>query len=114
LDSEGLVVDFWDVGQGDCSVITLPNRDFIIIDVGPASSPLVEWLSDRGSCKVRAVVLTHNDGDHIGALPALVKLPQVGIDMVYMLADRNIRSDSFRRIMRPVRDAVRQGRFRIS
>jgi beta-lactamase superfamily II metal-dependent hydrolase len=91
----------------------LPNGEFIIIDVGPCGSPLVDWLSDRGACKAKAVVLTHNDDDHIGALPALVKLPQAGIDLVYMLADRNIRSDSFRRIMRPVRDAVKQGRFSV-
>lgn len=94
--------------------MTLLNGEFIVIDVGPADSPFVDWLADRGNCHIKALVLTHNHDDHIGALQALVKLPQVSIDVVYMLVDQNPKTDSFRRIMRPVRDAVKCGRFRVS
>jgi competence protein ComEC len=106
VDSEALRIDFWDVGQGDCCVVTLPNGSLIAIDVGPAGSPLIDWLADHGPTTLEAVVLTHNHRDHIGALPAILKLPQISIKTIYMVQDPNPMTDDFRRIMRPVREAV--------
>ena len=74
-----LRIDFWDVGQGDCSVVTLPDGSLVIIDTGPSTSRLAEWL-DYQQTRHRVnssvtLVLTHNDLDHCGgALSVIDKL----------------------------------------
>src|SRR5258708_8392617 len=87
LASEKLIVDFWDVGQGDCSVIRLPDGSLIIIDVGPRTTPLIDWLQEKPR-RIHSVVITHNDADHAGGLPALVKLPALAVGIVYLPGDR--------------------------
>jgi len=110
LADERLIVDFWDVGQGDCSVITLPDKSLIVIDVGPRTTPLVDWLNERPR-QIHSVVITHNDDDHAGGLPSLVKLAGVTIGTVYMLSDRNRDAEQFQKIFRAVREEERKGRF---
>lgn len=80
-------IDFWDVGQGDCSVITLKDEKLVIIDVGPRSSPIINWLSNEPRI-IEAIILTHNDADHIGALNGILTLPYVKINKVYLLNDQ--------------------------
>lgn len=82
-----MTVDFWDVGQGDCSVITKPDGGLIVIDVGPKKSPLVSWLRERPGKFISDLFLTHNDADHIGALPALLKECVGRIGTVWLLQD---------------------------
>jgi beta-lactamase superfamily II metal-dependent hydrolase len=86
-----LRIDFWDVAQADCSVITLPNGRLIIIDVGRAGSPLVDWLNERRGAppEIEAIVLTHNHADHAGALCSIVAEHKRRIGVVWMLADRD-------------------------
>jgi beta-lactamase superfamily II metal-dependent hydrolase len=67
-------IDLWDVGQGDCSVITLPSGELIIIDTGPTGSPIVSWLERNPSLIIYAIILTHNDSDHVGALTPILAL----------------------------------------
>jgi beta-lactamase superfamily II metal-dependent hydrolase len=50
-----LEVVFWDVGQGDCSTLQLPDGSLVIIDTGPRGSPLIDWLNDHPGKKIRAV-----------------------------------------------------------
>ncbi len=82
-----LTIDFWDVGQGDCTVITKPDGSLIIIDVGPRNSPLIDWLRDHPRKRISDVILTHNDSDHIGAIPALLEARSVGSWNVWLLQD---------------------------
>lgn len=96
-------MDFWDVGQGDATAIRLPDGRLVLIDVGPMGSPVIDWLTDHPRT-IYAVVVTHNDRDHAGALPSLVKIAGVSIRTVYMLQDRDKRSAAFQNIWRPVRD----------
>ena len=77
-------IDFWDVGQGDCSVLHLSDGSVIIIDTGPGSSPVVAWLA-KTQPHIHAIVLTHNDADHVSALPSVVHAHAANIDAVYML-----------------------------
>lgn len=112
MAGEKLIVDFWDVGQGDCSVITLPDKSLIVIDVGPRTTPLVDWLGER-SRRIHSVVITHNDNDHAGGLPSLVKLAGLTIGTVYMLSDRNRDSEQFQKIFRAVREEEKRGRFAV-
>lgn len=112
MASEKLIADLWDVGQGDATTIRLPDGSLVIIDVGPRGSPVIDWLADH-HFKIHAVVLTHNDGDHAGCLPSLVKQPGISISSIYMLQDRDKHSPSFRRIWLPVREEERKGRFTV-
>jgi competence protein ComEC len=109
---EKLIVDFWDVGQGDGTVIRLPDGRLLLIDVGPKGSPIIDWLADR-SAPIHAVVITHNDEDHAGSLPSLVKMPGIPIQTVYMLLDRDKGSLKFQNIWRPVREEERKGRLSV-
>lgn len=65
-------IDFWDVGQGDCSVLNFSDRSLIMIDTGPKASPIVGWLAERRPTML-AIVLTHNDSDHAGSACSIVE-----------------------------------------
>lgn len=93
-----LVVDFWDVGQGDCSVLRLPDGKLLIIDTGPPDSPLVEWLAGRGE-KIHGLVLTHNDEDHAGCFPDLLERFAPRLERVFLLIDRNPQTKAAQRIL---------------
>ncbi len=110
-----LTIDLWDVGQGDCSVIRLPNGRLIIIDVGPRGSPLVDWLNERRvPVEIEAVVLTHNDADHAGALTSIVSEHKRRIGAIWMLLDRNVRDSQFQKVFRAAVAGEEQGFYQIS
>lgn len=113
MAGEKLIVDFWDVGQGDATVIRLPDGKVVLIDVGPKGSPVIDWLSDKRP-PVHAAVITHNDDDHAGSLPSLVKMPGISIQTVYMLLDRDKNSKKFQNVWRPVREEEKRGRLSVT
>lgn len=109
-----LTLDFWDVGQADCSVISLPDGRLILIDVGNRGSPLVDWLIERRPpSRIEAIVLTHNHADHAGAMPAIVANHQSSIGSVWMLQDRPINNSSFSKVFRSVVEAEAKGFFQV-
>lgn len=109
-----LTIDFWDVGQADCTVITLPNGSLILIDVGRRGSPVVDWLTERRPpARVAAIVLTHNHADHAGAMPSVVANHQSSIGAVWMLQDRPINDPTFAKVFRSVDEAEARGCFRV-
>lgn len=112
MAKEKLIVDFWDVGQGDCSVIRLPDNSLVVIDVGPRSSPLIDWLNEKPH-DIHTIVITHNDADHAGALPSLVNLPNQRIQRVFMLSDRRKDIQAFRTIFQAVRTEEKKGRLEV-
>jgi len=82
-------LDFWNVGQGDASTITLPDGSLCVIDVGPANSSLSRWFSDskRNIPDIKYLILTHNDADHVGGLQCILQAPNVRIEKVRLLAE---------------------------
>lgn len=86
-------VQFIDVGQGDCALITTPGGIHILVDGGGTVSfrkpgdawrdrrepfevgakTVVPLLKKRGIHRLDAIVLTHGDQDHIGGLQAVVE-----------------------------------------
>lgn len=115
MTSADLEVDFWNVGQGDCSVIKLSSGRLIIIDVGPRGSPLIEWLREgyRRSVEIEAVILTHNDSDHTGSLPSLIHEFKHRIKAVWMLLDRPKTDSVFQKTFRAALEGESEGHFKI-
>lgn len=100
MANRDLLVDFWEVGQGDCTVIHLPDGQLILIDVGPVGSPVVDWLARQPGRRIHSIVITHNDSDHVGALTSLVDCCRNRIGVVYVMADRNVHEQPFRDLFR--------------
>lgn len=77
-----LRLDFLDVGQGDCAVITLPDERVLLVDGGGntdsrgsntdrrsiGEAVVSEYLWWRGLDRVDYVLATHADADHIDGL----------------------------------------------
>lgn len=62
-----LHVYFFDVGQGDSSLIVTPSGKQVLIDGGPATDSATSALTEplpRGDRSLDMVVLTHLDADH--------------------------------------------------
>ncbi|MEF2964772.1 ComEC/Rec2 family competence protein [Paenibacillus sp. M1] len=91
-------VQFIDVGQGDCALITTPEGVNILVDGGGTVSfrkasdawrdrkepfevgakTVVPLLKKRGIHRLDAIILTHGDQDHVGGLRAVVEQFPVG------------------------------------
>ena len=77
-------VSYFDVGQGDSSLIIAPNRsDVIMIDTGGVRGrsvldPVISYFKSLGIKKIDSLVLTHGDYDHMGEAINLVKNIDVG------------------------------------
>ena len=71
-------VYFLNVGQGDCSAFFVPHtKEVVLVDVGGskykdvATNEIIPFLESKGINKIRKVILTHDDFDHVGALNSL-------------------------------------------
>ncbi len=64
-----------DVGQGDCILIRTAQRQHILVDTGPdrASRNVLQWLWHNGIDSIDALIITHNDADHMGGADELVE-----------------------------------------
>jgi competence protein ComEC len=86
LKASELEIVFFDVGQGDATLVVMPNGATILVDGGnrfPDSGRQVvlPWLAARGIRTLDAVVATHGDADHIGGLISV--LESMPVDRVY-------------------------------
>ena len=106
---EPIVIDFWDVGQGDATVIRPTPDNAFIIDVGPRNSPLIDWILRNPRINIEGLVLTHNDADHAGALAALIDGAAVRIQCVYFLQDRDKKKRPFAKLFSRLDDAYKSG-----
>jgi len=76
-----LRIVFLDVGQGDATLIQLPDRRFVLVDAGgvPGSGfdvgerVVTPALLALGARSIDMLVLTHGDPDHIGGAPAVLR-----------------------------------------
>jgi competence protein ComEC len=79
--ARGLRVVFLDVGQGDATVIVLPDRHAVLVDTGGLTGSAFDIgervlrpaLSVLGVRRLDALVLTHGDPDHIGGAGAMLR-----------------------------------------
>lgn len=80
---------FLDVGHGDATFIRTGDGKSMLVDAGDWSEvydqgarTVAPFLWSRGLRRIDALVLTHDDGDHIGGVPYL--LDAFGIGAVYV------------------------------
>ncbi|WP_342480006.1 MBL fold metallo-hydrolase [Paenibacillus sp. FSL L8-0340] len=74
-----LQVYFFDVGQGDSTLIRTPKNQYILIDGGNNNQGknVVKYLNALGVKTLDAMVATHPDADHIGGLDDVLKAVDV-------------------------------------
>lgn len=80
-----LRVTFLDVGQGDATLLELPDGQTVLIDGGPAyrrldmgRAVIGPYLWNRGIHRIDHVVATHPQWDHVGGLPWVLQTFAVG------------------------------------
>lgn len=61
----GWVMVSCDVGQGDATVLPVAPGEAIVIDTGAEDAPVDRCLTALGVERVRLLVLTHGDADHV-------------------------------------------------
>lgn len=73
VSGKGLTVQFIDVGQADCALLSC-NGEYLLIDGGNRddSQLVVSFLEQQGVQELSAVVCTHAHEDHVGGLPAVL------------------------------------------
>jgi len=112
IQTPGLKVWFFDIGQGDAIFIETPNGQQILIDGGPGDLILqklssVMWPWDHS---IDAIVITHPDADHITGLVSVLERYQVktiyetgvrgGTPMIQALEQAIINEQSQNKIVR--------------
>ena len=75
IDNLSYSVNYLDVGQGNCSVVELPDGKIMIIDGGSVnnSEKICEYLFDIGVSTIDYMIATHADEDHIGGLVSVLE-----------------------------------------
>ena len=73
FEYEGISVTYLDVGQGDGSVIELPDGKTIVLDTGKNGFQVGDFLRYRGNKKVDALILSHGDSDHAGGVGNIIR-----------------------------------------
>ncbi len=100
----GLMVRFFDVGQGDAALISTPEGANVLIDGGPDEEEVATELAAVGVKRLDVVVASHPHADHIIGLPAvLARIPvgmvlqpgcddssQIQIDLDVTIADEHV------------------------
>lgn len=90
---DGLLrVTVLDVGQGDAIAVEAPDGRAILVDAGSGGPMRLDagervvapFLWNRGSLRLATAVVTHDDADHAGGMPAVRRL--LGVDEVWTRA----------------------------
>jgi competence protein ComEC len=66
-------ITYLDVGQGDSSVIELPDKKTVVIDTGRSGWETASFLKYRGKKTVDILILSHVHPDHTGGLDYIMK-----------------------------------------
>jgi len=76
-----LRIHFLDVGQGDCTLVELPDGKTALIDGGDGSestaTTILRYLNALDVDAIDYLVVTHADSDHCGGLDKVVKYKKI-------------------------------------
>ena len=74
-----MVTHFIDVGQGDCILIQVNDKN-LLIDSGTSDSKkkVIKYLKNNNIKKLDYVVATHPHDDHIGGMSSIIKSFKIG------------------------------------
>ena len=81
--SDDLVMHFIDVGQADCTLL-ISKGEAMLIDAGNRddNTMVMGYLRQLGVDKLKYMILTHTDEDHIGSCEAI--LESIPVERVYV------------------------------
>lgn len=70
---DDLIIHYLDVGQGDSTLICLPDGTTMLIDASEskAASHIISYINNLGISQIDYFVLTHSDADHVGGAAAI-------------------------------------------
>lgn len=110
--SNKMTIHYIDVGQGDCILIQVNNKN-LLIDSGPSSNrkSLLTYLNKLKITKLDYIVATHPHEDHIGNMDTIIKRYTIGEfyapkvthtsttfeNMVSALIDKNLKINIFKK-----------------
>jgi len=73
FEKKDLTITFLDVGQGDSSVVELPDGKTLVIDTGRTGRETAGFLTYRGKRTIDALAISHIHPDHTGGLDHLLR-----------------------------------------
>lgn len=75
IKQDDLTIHYIDVGQGDCTLICLPDDKVMMIDAAEASEAdtIIEYVQNLGITTIDYFVVTHSDSDHSGGAYSILK-----------------------------------------
>lgn len=110
-----ITVTFLDVGQGDSTVVALPDHGGILIDCpGGSGVTVVDRLEYSAITTLNLVVISHSDIDHAGGVVDVVKSFSGTTLKIAALIDRTLKADAqenkkFRLLLRDLAQLMRDG-----
>lgn len=91
-------VTFYNIGQGNCTLITKPNETTVLLDAGFSKAPvddlgcknaiaqIVKKMVDSCPTKTAIIVASHSDRDHINLMPKIgEQLIEEGFSLEFIL-----------------------------
>jgi competence protein ComEC len=84
----GLRVTFLDVGQGDATLIQVPEGA-VLVDQGPPEARVADQLTELGVRDLALLVMTHPSRDNIGGARDVIDKLEVGVVLDPQLAHDN-------------------------
>ena len=75
MSKSQLLVQFLNVGQGDCVLVQTPDGRNVLIDAGDANASdyVIRYLKHRNIQHIDVILITHTSSDDIGGLPNILK-----------------------------------------